>query len=331
MTNETPAATRWQLLLAFGTVYLVWGSTYLGIRYAVTTIPPLLMAGSRFLVAGAILYGISLRRTGIRPKLIHWRTALIIGFLLLLCGNGGVTTAEQVLSSGMAALLVASEPLWIVILNWLRPGGRAPSAREMAGVLLGFGGVALLLAPQFSAHGGGLAGRAPLWASLLIIGGALAWAAGSLYGIDAPVVQDQPMANGMTMLVGGALQLSAGLGMGEAAQLDFHRISMTSLLAWAYLVLFGSLLAFSAYTFLMRNATPAKASTYAFVNPTVAVLLGWGVAGEQLDGRSAIAIVIIVGAVMLLTLERSRNLQETEADRSAEKFPQREQEEIGQE
>lgn len=313
MDTETKAAKRWQLLLAFGTVYLVWGSTYLAIRYAVATIPPLLMAGSRFLVAGGILYLISLRRIGVRPKPVHWRTALLLGFLLLLCGNGGVTTAERWVPSGMAALLVASEPLWIVILNWLRPGGSAPSARAAAGVLMGFAGVALLLAPQFGvgamAFEGGAPGRAPLWASLLIIGSALAWAAGSLYGIDAPVLSDQRMANGMTMLAGGVLLLAAGLGGGEAAQLNFHRISTISLVAWAYLVIFGSLAAFSAFMFLMRNAAPAKASTYAFVNPVVAVVLGWSLAGERLDLRSVTAIVIVVGAVTLLTLERSRSTQ----------------------
>jgi drug/metabolite transporter (DMT)-like permease len=322
MTNETKQAARWQLLLAFGIVYLVWGSTYLGIRYAVATIPPLLMAGSRFLVAGAVLYFISLQRTAARPKLIHWRTALVIGFLLLFCGNGGVTLAEQWVPSGITALLVASEPLWIVLLNWLRPGGRAPSARESAGVLLGFGGVALLIAPQFQGAGGGVNGHAPLWASLLVIGAALAWATGSLYGVRAQTVEHQPMANGMTMLVGGGLMLFAGFVSGETAQLDFHRISATSMLAWVYLVLFGSLAAFSAYAFLMRNVTPAKASTYAFVNPAVAVLLGWSVANEPFDGRSVAAIVIIIGAVMLLTIERSRNIPmvEPEEKRIAEKL-----------
>jgi drug/metabolite transporter (DMT)-like permease len=325
MTSET-RKNRWQLLLAFGVVYLVWGSTYLGIRYAVATIPPLLMAGSRFLVAGGVLFAISLTRTKARPKLIHWRTALILGFLLLCCGNGSVTSAEQWIPSGLAALLVSSEPLWIVVLNWLRPGGKAPSVREGVGVLLGFAGVALLLAPQFMAGSSGVAGRAGLWASLLVVGAAFAWGVGSLYGIGAQAVEHQPMANGMTMMLGGALMLAVGLGAGETAGFDLHRISATSMMAWAYLVLFGSLAAFSAYVFLMQNATPAKASTYAFVNPVVAVLLGWGVAGEQMDGRSVAAIVIIVGAVMLLTLDRSRNVvpKEAEEERMAEKLLARE-------
>lgn len=292
MAEHKPA--RWQLILAFATVYIVWGSTYLGIRFAIETIPPLLMAGMRFFVAGLILFTARLPRTAERPKLVHWRTAAVLGFLLLFCGNGGVTLAEQRVASGMAALLITSEPLWIVILNWLRPGGKAPTPRETIGILLGFGGVALLLAPQFGE------GSSSLWASLLIVASALGWAAGSLYGISAPAANDRPMANGMTMLAGGGLMLLTGFASGEATQL--HHVSPASLIAWAYLTIFGSLAAFTAYTFLMRNTTPSKASTYAFVNPVVAVLLGWGIRGEPLDARSIAAIVIIVGAVMLLTL-----------------------------
>lgn len=294
-------AARWKLLVAFAIVYVVWGSTYLGIRYAVETIPPLLMAGSRFLVAGAILFTISLFRTRARPKLIHWRTAVVLGFLLLFCSNGGVTIAEQHVASGMTALLITSEPMWIVLLNWLRPGGRAPSSREIAGVLIGFAGVALLLSPQMSSMHGSLAGSNLGW-YLLIVVTALTWAAGSLYGIGAPMVADRSLGNGMTMLVGGGMMFVIGLTTGEATGFHWQAVSAISIFAWGYLIVFGSLAAFSAYTYLMSHATPAKASTYAFVNPVVAILLGWSVAGEPLDMRSAVAITIIVGAVMMLTL-----------------------------
>ena len=294
-------AARWRLLLAFAVVYIVWGSTYLAIRYAAQTIPPLLMAGSRFLVAGTILFTVSLFRTRVRPKSIHWRTAVVLGFLLLFCSNGAVTVAEQRITSGMAALLITSEPMWIVLLNWLRPSGRAPSTREIAGVVIGFAGVALLLSPQMSALHNGLAGSNLLW-YLLIVSTALTWAAGSLYGIAAPMVADRPMGNGMTMLVGGGMMFFTGLATGEANGFQWRAVSAISVAAWAYLIVFGSLAAFSAYTYLMSNAAPAKASTYAFVNPVVAVLLGWSVAGEPLDVRSAAAIAIIVGAVMMLTL-----------------------------
>jgi drug/metabolite transporter (DMT)-like permease len=294
-------AARWKLLLAFAIVYIVWGSTYLGIRYAVQTIPPLLMAGSRFLVAGTILFTVSLFRTRVRPKPIHWRTAVVLGFLLLFCSNGGVTIAEQRVASGMAAMLITSEPMWIVLLNWLRPGGHVPSTREIAGVLIGFAGVALLLWPQMRAMQGGLAGSNLVW-YLLIVLTALTWAAGSLYGIGAPMVADRSLGNGMTMLVGGGMMFVTGLATGEATRFQWQAVTAISIIAWAYLIVFGSLVAFSAYTYLMSNAPPAKASTYAFVNPVVAVLLGWSVAGEPLEARSAVAIAIIVGAVMMLTL-----------------------------
>lgn len=296
-------AARWKLLIAFAIVYVVWGSTYLGIRYAVATIPPLLMAGSRFLVAGSILLAVSLIRTRVRPKPIHWRTAVALGFLLLFCSNGGVSVAEQHITSGMAALLITSEPMWIVLVSWLRPGGRAPSRREFAGVLIGFAGVALLLSPQVARFHGNALGSNLGW-YLLVVLTALTWAIGSLYGIGAPMVEDRSMGNGMTMLVGGGMMFLTGLATGEGARFQWHSVSAVSIAAWAYLIVFGSLAAFSAYTYLMSNTTPAKASTYAFVNPVVAVLLGWSVAGEPLDARSGVAIAIIVGAVMMLTLGR---------------------------
>lgn len=293
----------WKLLLAFAIVYIVWGSTYLAIRYAVQTIPPLLMAGSRFLVAGTILFTVSLWRTRARPSLNHWRTAVVVGFLLLFCGNGGVSIAETRVTSGMAALLITSEPMWIVLLNWFRPGGRAPSTREVAGVVIGFVGVALLLSPQIGSMHGNLAGSNLIW-YLLIVATTLAWAAGSLYGIGAPMVADRSLGNGMIMLVGGGMMFFTGLATGEATNFHWQAVSAVSIAGWAYLIVFGSLLAFSAYTYLMSNAPPSKASTYAFVNPVIAVLLGWGIAGEPLDARSVVAIVIVVSAVMLITLGR---------------------------
>ena len=309
-----PRATRWKLLLAFAIVYIVWGSTYLAIRYAVQTIPPLLMAGSRFLVAGGILFTVSLFRTRARPNLLHWRTAVVVGFLLLFCGNGGVTSAETRITSGMAALLITAEPMWIVLLNWVRPKGRAPSVREIAGVAIGFAGVALLLSPQLSTWQHGFAGSNLGW-YLVIVLTTLTWAGGSLYGINAPMVADRTLGNGMTMLVGGGMMFFTGLASGEASNFQWRSVSAVSLAGWAYLIVFGSLLAFSAYTYLMSNAPPAQASTYAFVNPVIAVLLGWGVAGEQLDARSVVAIPIIVSAVMLITLgQPSKRVQAAGSD-----------------
>lgn len=288
--------SRLKLLLAFAIVYIVWGSTYLGIRYAIETIPPMLMAGTRFLAAGLILYAWSALKGAARPRLAEWRTALILGALLILVGNGGVTIAEQHLSSGLAALLVASEPLWLVLLAWAKPGGRAPSRTDVIGLAFGFVGVGLLVAPwEGGAHSNG-------WGVLVVLVAAFSWAAGSIYSTTAPQSASRPMANGMIMMAGGGLQLLAGLARGEAGAVRWEAMSATSLWALAYLALFGSLLAFSAYTYLLSATTPAKASTYAFVNPAVAVLLGWAIAGEPLTLRMVLASVAIVAGVVLLTL-----------------------------
>lgn len=296
MAETKPTPVRWQLVLAFSIVYVVWGSTYLGIRYAIETIPPLLMAGARFLTAGAILMVWSLARGQRRMTWRHWRTALVMGGLMLLCGNGFVTLAEQRIPSGLAALLVASEPLLLVLVAWAAPRGLRPTMRDFAGILLGVLGVAVLVWPSdFSGPAADLIGAG------LVLAAALCWAVGSIYGIDAPSAPTPVLANGMTMLSGGTLLFLSGLAHGEWRQVHPERFSPVSIAAWAYLVVFGSILAFSAYTYLLSATTPAKASTYAFVNPVVAVVLGWLVAGEPLTARSLCAMGAIVAAVVILT------------------------------
>lgn len=284
------------LLLAFAAVYLIWGSTYLGIRYAIETLPPLLMAGTRFAVAGALLLAWAKWRGAAWPRLVEWRTAGILGVLLLLFGNGGVTLAEQSITSGLAALLVTVEPLFLVLLGWARLGGRAPNRWDVAGLALGFAGVAWLIAPWQQEGGSNLTGVG------LVLVAAFTWAVGSLYATNAPQPSSKPLSNGMTMLSGGLLLLLAGCLRGEVAHLHWQAFSATSLLALAYLTVFGSLIAFTAYTYLLSRTTPALAATYAFVNPVVAVLLGWLIAGEPLGLRGVIAMIAIVGGVVLLTI-----------------------------
>jgi drug/metabolite transporter (DMT)-like permease len=290
---------RWKLVFAFAVVYIVWGSTYLGIRYAITSIPPLLMAGVRFTIAGMLLLAWAQLRGGFKwPKLIHWRSAAILGLLMLLGGNGGVTLAEKYIPSGMAALLVTTEPLWLVLLSWGKRGGTAPTRLEMAGLLLGLGGVVLLVAPS---HAGGTG----LLGAVLVLVSAFTWAAGSIY--STTVETPAPMvSNGIIMLCGGAFLALAGLLRGEWQQVHIASITLTSVAALLYLSLFGSIAAFSAYTYLLAHTTPAKASTYAFVNPVVAVLLGWFFAGEPLTTRSLAAMCAIVLAVALLIVKVSR-------------------------
>jgi len=295
----------WKVWLAFAIVYVVWGSTYLGIRYAIETLPPLLMAGSRFLIAGAILMLWSLFRNPERPTARQWRTALILGAMMLLCGNGFVTLAEQRISSGLAALLIASEPLWLVLLAWAAPQGQRPRPLDFAGIAMGFAGVVLLIWPS-----GAGALQTDLLGAALVITAALSWAAGSIYGMTAPSPSSPVLSNGMTMLAGGALLFLSGLARGEAAAFRPAQVSTLSIAAFAYLSIFGSLVAFSAYTYLLGEAGPARASTYAFVNPVVAVVLGWALAGEPLNPRSVTAMAIIVVAVVLLTFRRGGHAPE---------------------
>lgn len=291
--------SRVLILLAFAAVYLIWGSTYLAIRYAIETLPPFLMAGTRFLGAGAILFTWALiSGESMRASLSQWPRAFVLGALLLLCGNGGVTWAEKYIASGLAALLIASEPLWVVMLNWII-SRRRPNGKVLIGVLIGLAGVAVLVGDGLRQVGAG--SLMSLVGSGVVILSSLAWAAGSVYASRKPIQASTSMASGMQMLAGGSLLLLFGFGAGDLERLNLAGASWVSLVAFAYLALFGSLVAFTAYSFLLRNVTPARAATYAYVNPVVAVLLGWLIAGEPLTLRVLLAATIIVGSVVLIT------------------------------
>lgn len=301
VSNST-TPSRWKIAAAFAAVYVIWGSTYLGIRFAIETIPPFLMAGTRFLIAGAMLYGWARMGGAPRPRRVHWRSAAIIGALLLLGGNGGVTWGEQHIASGLAALLVATVPIWIAALDWLRPGGTRPDAPVIAGLLLGFAGIVLLVGPGNLAGGGG----SSLLGSLVVVGAAFTWALGSLYSKRAPLPGDALQGIGMEMLMGGALLWVAGTLTGEWGQLNLGAISLRSGLALAYLTLFGSLVGFTAYVWLLRTVPPAQAATYAYVNPVVAVFLGWALAGEALTPLTLAAAAIIIAGVVITTTFRTQ-------------------------
>ena len=282
---------------AFAAVYLIWGSTYLAIRFAVETIPPFLMAGSRFVFAGLVLYAYA-RGTGAeRPVPAHWKSAAIVGGLLLLGGNGGVVWAEQYVSSGGTALLVATVPIWMVVLNWLRRGGVRPTPGTVAGLAIGMFGIAILVNPTDVVAGEGVD---PVGA-IVLVGAALSWALGSIYSRHTPLPASPLLATAMEMLCGGALQLVAGAVAGDVTRFDASIVTSKSLLSVAYLIVFGSLIGFSAYIWLLRVTTPAKAATYAYVNPVVAVLLGWLLADEGLEPRTLLAAGVIVAAVVLIT------------------------------
>jgi drug/metabolite transporter (DMT)-like permease len=295
-----PAASRVAIATALGGIYLLWGSTYLAIRFAIETLPPLLMAGTRFLIAGSLLYGWVRLRGGPRPVARNWRSAAVVGGLLLLGGNGSVTLSERWVPSGLAALLIATVPLCMVLLEWLRPGGVRPRAGAIAGVLLGLGGVALLVGPA----GTGGAASVDRGGAALLIFASLSWSVGSIYSRSASLPSSPLLATAMEMLCGSALLLGLGLALGEGSQVHLASVTLRSGLALAHLIVFGSLVAFSCYVWLLRVSSPAVVSTYAFANPMVAVLLGWALAGERLDGRTWAATAIIVTAVALITLSR---------------------------
>lgn len=294
------AAPRLYVALAFAAVYLIWGSTYLGIWYAIKTIPPFLMAGVRFLMAGGILYAWARWRGAAAPTRQHWRATLGVGALLLLVGNGGVTWAEQFVPSGLAALLVATVPLWMTVLDGFRPGGVRPSGWVWSGIAMGLAGIVLLVGPEQLMGGGRVD---PLGAVVLSLA-ALSWAAGSLYARDATLPASPLLATGMEMLCGGALLLLAGMLTGELGRFDPGAVSLTSLAALAYLILFGAIIGFTAYIWLLGRVAPVLVSTYAYVNPVVAVLLGWWIASDPLTPRVLAAAVIIVAAVALITRRR---------------------------
>ncbi len=292
---------RWRFVVAFAAVYLIWGSTYLAIRFAIETLPPFLMAGVRFLIAGSVLYVWQRARGAPRPQWEHWRSALIIGGLLMLGGNGMVSWAEEIVPSGLAALLIATEPLWIVILAWSL-GTYRPSALVIVGLLMGFAGVLFLVGPENIAGGQRVH---PVGAAILVFA-ALSWATGSLYSREALQSPSQWLATALVMLAGGVLLMVTAVFTGDFARLDLGAISLKSSIALAYLVVFGSIIALRAYLWLMQATSPARASTYAYVNPIVALLLGWLVASEPLSPRSVVAAVVIIGAVALMVSTQER-------------------------
>ena len=296
MTNDkTPPLAA--VLAAFAALYVIWGSTYLGIRFAIETMPPFTMAGVRFVAAGAILYAWSRARGAVPATRPQWRTAVVVGACLLLGGNGGVTWAEQYVPSGVAALIVASTPMWMVLLDAVRL--RAwPRPAVIAGLALGLVGIWLLVGPSDL-------GSDPVdpVGALAVGAAAFFWAVGSIYQRGAPKAEATLLNVGMQMLVGGALLLLAGVVLGE--RLVLADVSAKSAGALAYLVFFGAIVGYSAYVWLLKVSTPAKASTYAYVNPIVAVLLGWALADEPLGPRVLSASVAVVAAVALITTARA--------------------------
>jgi drug/metabolite transporter (DMT)-like permease len=300
ISADVDRGSRARILAAFAAVYVVWGSTYLAIRYAVQTIPPFVMVGTRFVVSGIILYAWSRWRGSPRPSAAQWRDATITGALMLCFGNGAVSWAEQRVPSGLASLLVAVVPLWMVLVDWLRPRGKRPQATVVAGVIVGLAGLIVLVGPgSFTGHGDVDAAGA-----IVLIVGSLAWAAGSVFNRQGARPDSAAMSTGLQMIGGSVALLLLGVMRGELADVHLTHISTASWAGWIYLVTFGSLVGFTAYIYLLQTVSPAKASTYAYVNPLVAVLLGWAIAGETVTLRSLGAAAIILGGVAMITISQ---------------------------
>ncbi len=293
MSISADHSPRLKFILAFASVYVIWGSTYLAIRFAVETLPPFLMAGVRFLVAGVALFLFMRSRTSERLTTQHWKTAFILGGLLLLGGNGLVSWAEKYVSSGLAATLVATSPLWIFFMEWLFLGAKL-TVKNGAGIVFGMIGLLLLLNPFDEA------GNADFIGSMTIVLAALLWAAGSIYSKRAPLPKSSFLSGAIQMICGGVLLIIVGLVVGETDQFSWSNVSEESLWALLYLIVFGSVVALSAFYWLLQNTSASKATTYAFVNPAVAVFLGWLLADEQVSASSFVALGLIVLAVILV-------------------------------
>ncbi len=302
----TQPVSRAKVYIAFALVYVIWGSTYLAILFAVETLPPFLMAGVRFLIAGALMYAwVRLAGRAGAPRGVEWRGAAVVGAFLLLGGNGGVVWAEQRVSSGLAALLVATVPLWMVLLEWAG-GGKRPTGRVIAGIAIGFAGLGILIGPA-EILGGTAADSV---GALVLVFAAFSWAVGSVAARRVSLPASPLLGTGMEMLAGGALLLLLGSVTGEWGRLDLAAASPRSLWAVGYLIVFGSLVGFTAYIWLLRHVEIAKVATYAYVNPVVAVLLGWALAGEELSPRIAVSALVIIAGVAFITSGRARPAME---------------------
>jgi len=291
--------SRRVVVLAFAAVYITWGSTYLGIAYAVRTIPVFLMGAVRFLFAGLVLVAVAAARGAPWPRRRELWSAAIAGLLLLAIGNSGVVWAETRVASGTAALLVTT-PLWLVMMEWVR--GRRPTRGVVVGLVLGAIGIAILVGPRDVVG----TGRVDPMAAIVLIGSSMFWAAGSLYTRYAPLPDSPIMATGLEMIFGSVALLTVAAATGEFRHFTPSQVSTASWIGFAYLIVFGSWVGFTAYIWLMRNVPTEHAATYAFVNPVVAVILGWAIAGESLSPRIGVAAVVIVGAVASITLTGRR-------------------------
>ncbi len=305
----------WIALIA---LYIVWGSTYLAIRFAVETIPPFLHAALRFLISGAILYTWRRAAGDEAPTWSNWKSAAIVGAALLLGGNGLVGWAEKTVPSGIAALMISTSPFWLVLFEAFRSGGGKPTWQSIAGLILGFGGVFLLIGP---AEILGKTHTFNTFGIILLLLAPIFWSMGSIYARGTDMPKSTLLSTGMEMLAGSVALFLVSLIRGEFSGFSFAAVTMRSWLGLAYLITFGSLIGFVSYGYLLHNAPVSLMSTYAYVNPVVAVFLGWLLAHEELNARIGIASAIIIGSVILINSARKAKVK-TEMETSLQAVPE---------
>lgn len=300
--NNLFSSKQAKLLLAFSLIYFIWGSTYLGIRYAIETMPPFLMASARFIIAGVVMYAFLRFKGAPNPSLRQWCNLGVVGVFMLLGGNGFVAWAEQYISSGLAALLVSLLPLWLITLDWLWIGGPRPTWQAMLGIAFGICGVVLIVDPARI-----MGSSVHLTGAGMVILASLLWAIGSIYAkkIDHP--KSIFMSAACQMIVGGMALLLTSVLLGEPAGFTISAVSTVSLLSFCYLTIAGSMIAITAYAWLLQNASATSVSTYALVNPAVAIFLGWLIADEALTPSIMLgAAIILLGVFLVISHQRKK-------------------------
>src|SRR5271167_231302 len=301
--NHHAGPSRLALLSAFFAIYVVWGSTYLAIRYAVETIPPLIVAGLRHIIAGVVLLGFAYIR-GYRPTWPEWRASLVLGFLYFVLGHGSLHWAETVVPSGWAALLIASEPIWIAVMAAVVSHGERLTGKTMIGLLLGIVGVGLLVGEET------LSGQhAVVIGSIAILFGTLAWSVGVMYSLKAPLPRNAMARAGMPEIVRSLILLALAGVTGEYSKFHMAAVTSRSWLSLFYLITFGSIITFTAYTWLLDHISPTLVSTHTYVNPVIAVFIGWLWAGEVVNVHVLLAGLLTLIAVFLISRGTGKSAQ----------------------
>jgi drug/metabolite transporter (DMT)-like permease len=297
--SQGPHTSR-NIIVAFAMVYLFWGSTYLAVRFGVETVPPLMLVGARQLLAGLVLYPLGRLHNNEKPTLHHWLSGALIGGLLLIGGNGSIAWAEaQKTPTNITAVLVAAVPVWMALMDWLRPGGPRPTGRVLTALAIGLVGVSLLVSPHVPFINSAGSAVRPICA-VILFSGSLCWAAGSILSRHLKLPHSPLMATSIYMIAGGLLTFPLSFAIGEGRNFDVHQVSLRSALSILYLAVFGSILGFTAYTYLLRKVQPARVATYAYVNPVIAVFLGWALGHESVSTRMMVAAAIILAAVVMV-------------------------------